>query len=163
MNEICRLLSIRIIFLFLGLFFFSSCIHKSKTDFNTEESLIVGGPVHNYAVFNNDTIYEGGWDTGLKSIEIKSDTVVYDCSHLFHSYYWRWCGDSLWLLDTNVILIEINRSINYVDSNFWCLTDFNIEANRTDTSFFLSSSFQNGDTIFYQSSHWGLKEYWPIN
>ena len=163
MNELTRFRSKRSVLVFLGIFFLSNCKQTPEANGIVEEPLIVGGGLLNYAVLNGDTIYEGGWDTGLKSLEVKGDTVVYDCSHLFHGYYWRWCGDSLWLLDTNVVLNEINQKIHYVDSNFWCLTNFNIVVERTDTSFVLNSEFYRGDTIFYQSSHWGLKEYWPID
>ena len=151
------------LFVFLGALLFASCGQNTEANIVADDPFVVGGGVHNYAVLDEDTIYEGGWDTGLKSIKLSGDTVVYDCSHLFHGYYWRWCGDSLWLLDTNVILIEVNRRINHVDSNFWCLSDFKIITERTDTSFQLSSSFYSGDTVFYQSSHWGLKEYWPVD
>lgn len=153
----------RNVFVFIGMYFCLSCAQNPRASEVVEESLIVGGGLQNYAVLNDDTIYEGGWDTGLKSIKVNGDTVVYDCSHLFHGYYWRWCGDSLWFLDTNVVLNEINQKINYFDSNFWCLTNFSIVAERTDTSFFLSSKFYRGDTIFYQRSHWGVKVYWPID
>lgn len=163
MHEITRLRKTRNAFVFIGIFFCFSCTQKPEANEIVEEPLIVGGGLLNYAVLNGDTIYEGGWDAGLKSLEVKGDTVVYDCSHLFHGYYWRWCGDSLWLLDTNVVLNEINQKIDYFDSNFWCLTDFSIVAERTDTSFFLNSKFYRGDTIFYQRSHWGVKDYWPID
>ena len=149
--------------IFSGALLLASCAQNTESNIVADDPFVVGGGVRNYAVLDEDTIYEGGWDTGLKSIKLSGDTVVYDCSHLFHGYYWRWCGDSLWLLDTNVFLIEVNRRINHVDSNFWCLSDFKIITERTDTSFQLSSSFYSGDTIFYQSSHWGLKEYWPVD
>ena len=151
------------VFLFTILLVLTNCMQKPKTNEVAEKPVIVGGPVHNFAVLNGDTIHEGGWDTGLKSIKVNGDTVVYDCSHLFHGYYWRWCGDSLFLLDTNVVLNEINQRINFVDSNFWCSTAFSLTTERTDSSFFLSSQFYHGDTIFYQKSHWGLKDYWPID
>ena len=163
MNELNRLNKTRNVFIFIGILFLSSCSQKPEANEVIEEPLIVGGPVHNFAVLNGDTISEGGWDTGLKSININGDTVVYDCSHLFQSYYWRWCDDSLLLLDTNVVLNEINQRINFVDSNFWCSTAFSLTTERTDSSFFLSSQFYHGDTIFYQKSHWGLKDYWPID
>ena len=163
MHEITRLRKTRNAFVFIGIFFCFSCTQKPEANEIVEAPLIVGGGLLNYAVLNGDTLYEGGWDTGLKSLEVKGDTVVYDCWHLFHGYFWAWCGDSLWFLDTNVVLTEINQKIHFFDSNFWCLTDFNIVTERTDTSFFLNSEFYRGDTIFYQSSHWGLKDYWPID
>ena len=163
MNELKMLNKTRSVFVFIGIVSVTSCTQKPEAYEVVQNPLIVGGGLHNYAVLNDDTIYEGGWDTELKSIKVNGDTVIYDCSHLFHGYYWRWCGDSLFELDTNVVLNEVNKTINFADSDFWCLTDFNIVTERTDTSFFLSSEFYRGDTIFYQSSHWGLKDYWPID
>ena len=151
------------IFVFSGLLIFSSCVQKPATNVIAEEALTVWGPVSNYAVLNGDTVYEGGWDTGMKSIEVNGDTVVFDCSHLFHGYYWRWCGDSLFNLDTNVVLIEVNKTISFLDTNFWCLDSFSLIAERTDSSFYLESRFNKGDTVFYQKSYWGLKDYWPID
>ena len=56
--------------------------------------MVIGGPVSNYAVIENDTLYEGGWDTGLRIHNIQGDTVVYDCLHYFESICTRWCDNA---------------------------------------------------------------------
>ena len=126
------------------------------------ELIFLGGQVGNYAVYRNDTIYSGGWDTSIKPLQTTGDTVVYDCGHLFKSYYWRWCGDSLFELDTNVTLQEVNKRIDFYDSNFWCLDNFHIVTLRTDTTFQLKSKFNRGDTVFHQSAYTKLNDYWSI-
>ena len=163
MKELNGLSKKSTVFLFVGMIFFSSCTQKPKANEVIEEPLIVGGAVRNLAVLNGDTISEGGWDTGLSSIKVNGDTVVYDCSHLFHGYYWRWCGDSLWLLDTNVVLTEINKKIHFFDSDFWCLSAFSLTTLRTDSSFSLNSSFKKGDTTFYQSAYHSQFKYWLVD
>ena len=163
MNELKRFYKTLVVFVFTGIFFCFSCTQTPETSGIVEEPLIVGGGLLNYAVLNGDTIYEGGWDTELKSIKVNSDTVIYDCSHLFHGYYWRWCGDSLFELDTNVVLNEVNKKINFADSDFWCLSAFSLSTVRTDSSFSLNSRFKKGDTTFYQSAFYSQVKYWPVD
>ena len=140
----------------------SNCVSNSE-DFQISQcDLSVGGPVSNYAVFQDDTIYSGQWDTGIRQLHSNGDTVVYECSHLFKSYYWRWCGDSLFELDTNVTLKEVNKRIDFFDTTFWCLDNFHIVTLRTDSTFQLKSEFKSGDTIFYQASYTKRKDYWLI-
>ena len=163
MNESIRLRKIINVLVFIGILFLASCTQNPEVNGAIEEPIIVGGGVRNFAVLNGDTLYEGGWDTGLKSIEVNDDTVIYDCSHLFHGYYWRWCGDSLFELDTNVVLNEVNKKINFADSNFWCLSAFSLTTVRTDSSFSLNSRFKKGDTTFYQSAFYSQFKYWPVD
>ena len=162
MNERTILRMTRNVFVFIGMCFCFSCAPNPETNEVVQEPSIVGGGLQNFAVLNGDTIYQGAWDTGLKSIKINGNTVVYDCSHLFHGYYWRWCGDSLFELDTNVVLNEVNKKINFADSSFWCLSAFSLTTVRTDSSFSLNSRFKKGDTVFYQKSFWRDRYYWLI-
>jgi len=163
MNERIRLRKIINVLVLIGILFLASCTQNPEVNGAIEEPIIVGGGVRNLAVLNGDTLYEGGWETGLKSIEVNEDTVIYDCSHLFHGYYWRWCGDSLFELDTNVVLNEVNKKINFADSDFWCLSAFSLSTVRTDSSFSLNSRFKKGDTTFYQSAFDSQFKYWPVD
>lgn len=145
------------------LLLFSSCLNESETISLSNESLSIGGPVDNSAVLNNDTVFTGGWDTSIKAIGMIGDSVAFDCSRFFHGIYWRWCGDSLFELDTNIVLYEVNRKISFFDSSFWCLNSFSLLTERTDSSLILNSQFNRGDTTFYQTSYWSDKKYWPID
>ena len=113
MNERIRLRKIINVLVLIGILFLASCTQNPEVNGAIEEPIIVGGGVRNLAVLNGDTLYEGGWETGLKSIEVNEDTVIYDCSHLFHGYYWRWCGDSLFELD-------IDHRVSYLLSSLEC-------------------------------------------
>ena len=144
------------------LLLFSCQVQPMDENASNQPLINIGGPISNYAVFQDDTIYSGQWDTGVRQIHSNGDTIVYECAHLFHSYYWRWCGDSLFELDTNVTLKEVNKKIDFFDSNFWCLNNFHLVTLRTDSTFQLKSEFNRGDTIFHQSAYTKLNDYWLV-
>ena len=155
-----RSTSLLLVSIILNMLFNIGCTTNNKSLDRVIDYMVIGGPVSNYAVIENDTLYEGGWDTGLRIHNIQGDTVVYDCLHYFESICTRWCDNAH--TDSNSFLFEFKNRAEFSVPIFYCLKSFKVYTERTDTSFLMNSQFEIGDTTFYQKSFWRSKNYWPI-
>lgn len=118
---------------------------------------VLGSYVDHVGVFNSDTIQIGGWDSSIRPIKFSSDTVIYDCTHYLYSLATRWCKGIDYDDSIRLNLIEVEGEISYLAKKIWCIENFKFQSSRNTQELHIKSSFQQGDTIFYQSSVWSIK------
>lgn len=118
---------------------------------------VLGSYVDHVGVLNSDTIQNGGWDSSIRPIKFSRDTVIFDCTHYLYSIATRWCKGIDYDDSFSLNLIEVEGEISYSAKKIWCIENFKFESSRNTQELHIKSSFQRGDTIFYQSSVWSIK------
>lgn len=118
---------------------------------------VSGSFVDHVGVINSDTIQIGGWDSSITPIEFSSDTVVYDCTHYLYSLATRWCKGVDFHDSIRYSLIEVNGEISHSIEKIWCIENFKFQSYRNNQELNIKSSFEHGDTVFYQRSVWSTK------
>ena len=117
---------------------------------------VLGSYVDHAGVLNSDTIQIGGWDSSIRPIKFSSDTVIYDCTHYLYSLTTRWCKGIDYSDSIRLNLIEVEGEICHLAKKIWCIENFKFQSSRDTEELHIKSSFQQGDTIFYQSSVWSI-------
>lgn len=131
---------------------FLHCCNNSNHHFKLDS--VRGSFVENITLVDMDTLATGGWDSGIRPVEFKQNSVIYDCTHYLECIAREFCGDSIQEVTLATTLIEITNNVEYSDSSILCLKDFKLSTLRDDSTLVVKSSFSINDTFFCQNSIW---------